>query len=133
MPHQWNYPRVPEVAILGSSSHRRAVKCLYRITLKYFKYSTRFRYDVWDWNCLNIRKYFEKSKNMDEVEQALNTYKDVDMYIAPWDGPKGAAFMRYPQQLIKYILILSVFIFNIKIYIKYSDNNKWNNISFNKW
>lgn len=108
MPYHWNYPKVPDIAKLGTGQHRNAVKSLYRRTLKWFKYThCRNRFDLWDFHAMRIREHFKKGESMEdpgeitrlmkELEQALDTYDDPDIYIKPWDGPKGEAFvMRYP-------------------------------------
>jgi len=111
MPYHWNYPKVPDIAKLGTGEHRKAVKCLYRRTIKAMKYSARFRYDLWDYNAMKTREHFEKCKTMSdpgevtrlmkELEVALDTYEDPDMYVKPWDGPRGSAFNRYPPSPAK--------------------------------
>ena len=111
MPYYWNYPKVPDICKLGTAEHRKAVKCLYRRTLKDMKYRCRFRYDIWDFNCMKTRQHFEKCKNMEdpgeitrlmkELEVALDTFEDQDMYVKPWDGPRGSAFNRYPPSPAK--------------------------------
>jgi len=106
MPYYWNYPKVPDFAKLGSNAHRKAVRCLYRRLLKDMKYRFRFRYDIWDFQCMKAREHFDKCKTMEdpgeitrlmkELEVALDTFEEPDMYVKPWDGPKGSAFNRYP-------------------------------------
>mmetsp|Transcript_33460 Transcript_33460/g.54464 ORF Transcript_33460/g.54464 Transcript_33460/m.54464 type:complete len:266 (+) Transcript_33460:37-834(+) len=108
MPYAWNFPRVPDLAKLHTAGHRRAVKCLYRRTLKFAKVTVcQLNYTKFDWHALNIRKEFEKSMQwedagevnrcMKELEQALNECDDDDMYVKPWDGPRGHAYNRYPM------------------------------------
>eukprot|EP01084_Bolivina_argentea_P033580 62094_1 len=111
MPYYWNYPKVPDIAKLGTSEHRRAVKNLYRRTLKQLKYQSRFRYDLWDFQAMKTREHFKRCEIMDdpgdvnrlmkELEQALDTFEDQDMYVKPWDGPRGTAFNRYPPSPMK--------------------------------
>lgn len=112
MPYHWNYPKVPDIAKLGTGAHRSAVKNLYRRTLKHFKYThCRLRYDMWDFHAMRIREHFKKGEKMEdagevtrlmkELEQALDTYEEPDIYVKPWDGPKAAAFHRYPPSPIK--------------------------------
>eukprot|EP01083_Nonionella_stella_P152721 489900_1 len=111
MPYHWNYPKVPDIAKIGTGQHRTAIKHLYRRTLKAMKYNSRFRYDVWDFQCMRTREHFEKCRTMDdsgevtrlmkELEVCLDTFEDPDMYVKPWDGPRGTAFNRYPPSPAK--------------------------------
>ena len=107
MPYNWNYAKVPDITKIGTAQHRNAVKSLYRRTLKHFKYThCILRYDLWDYHAMRIREHFQKCKTMEdpgevgrlmkELEVALDTYEEPDMYCKPWDGPKGTALNRYP-------------------------------------
>jgi len=107
MPHyQFVTKRVPDVVRLGTGGHREAVKNLYRRTLKYYKYATRFSYSKWDWIGWHIRREFEHCRSihdpgeilsiMKDCEEALDLWEDPDPFMYPWDGPPASAFNRYP-------------------------------------
>lgn len=108
MPYMQTCKRVPNQVHLGTRKHYEAVKNLYRRTLKFFKYNTRFKYENWDWMGMYVRNEFEKCRSlsdpgeivsyMKDCEEALDLWEDPDPFFYPWDGPGATAFMRYPYQ-----------------------------------
>ena len=103
---------MPKVTRLGSKTHYNAVKNLYRRTLKWWKFNYKFELDKWDWAAYNIRKEFERCRDMTdagevdslmkELEETLEMWDHQYPYIPPWDGPAAPAFMRYPYKPKKY-------------------------------
>eukprot|EP00483_Globobulimina_turgida_P004071 UN04079 len=103
-------PLPKTVAKLGSLQHHRAVRNLYRRTLKFYKYSVaKFQYDVWDYHAYHIRKQFENNRTlkdagevtaiMNEAEEALDSFQEPwENYRQPWDGPRAVAFNYYPYR-----------------------------------
>lgn len=106
MPYQ--HKRIPDIARLGTSEHRNAVKNTYRRCMKFLKQWSKLRYDDWDWLGYNCRIEFEKyvalsdagevTKVMNEVHEALDIWELPDTFFHAWDGYRGCAFNRYPIQ-----------------------------------